>query len=39
MTAQEIEGALKKTEEHMKGTTSRYAQSLLERKAELAQKS
>ncbi len=39
MTAEEIDAALKKTEEHMKGLTSRYARALLERKAELAGKS
>ena len=38
MTLQEINDALKKTEEHMKGNTSQYAQALLARKAELEAK-
>lgn len=38
MSAQEIESALKKTEEHMKGTTSKYAKALIARKEELASK-
>lgn len=31
----EVEAALKKTEENMKGLTSKYALALLDRKAEL----
>lgn len=38
MTSAEIDEALKKTEEHMKGLTSRYAKALLEQKAVLASK-
>ncbi|MCB1326961.1 MAG: hypothetical protein H7A21_20370 [Spirochaetales bacterium] len=36
MTLAEVETALKKTEEHMQGLSSRYAQALLARKAELS---
>ncbi len=36
MTLSEVEEALKKTEEHMKGNTSKYAQALLSRKEELS---
>ena len=36
MTSDEIEAALKKSDEHMKATNSRYYQSLLARKKELA---
>ena len=36
MTASELEAALKKTEEHMKGHTSRYAKALLARQAHLS---
>lgn len=35
MTLEEIEEALKKTQEHMKNLNSKYAQHLLERKKEL----
>lgn len=35
MTPAEIDAALKKTEEHMKGMTSQYARALQARKAEL----
>lgn len=35
MSLQEVNDALKKTEEHMKGTTSQYARALLARKSEL----
>ena len=38
MTLSEIESALKKTEEHMKGLNSKYAKSLLTRKSELSSK-
>lgn len=36
MTLSEVESALKKSEEHMKGLNSKYAKSLLTRKAELS---
>ena len=36
MTLQEVETALKKTEEQMGGLTSKYAQALLSRKETLA---
>jgi hypothetical protein len=35
MSLQEVNDAIKKTEEHMKGHTSQYAQALLARKAQL----
>ena len=38
MTLSEIESALKKTEEHMKGLDSKYAKTLLSRKTELSSK-
>lgn len=38
MSLQEVTDALKKTEEHMKGDTSQYAQALIARKAELESK-
>jgi len=38
MTLQEVEAALKKTTEHMKGLSSSYAKALQERKAELSRK-
>ncbi|HBS05884.1 MAG TPA: hypothetical protein DEA96_13020 [Leptospiraceae bacterium] len=38
MTLQEINDAIKKTQEHMKGDTSQYAQALNARKAELEAK-
>jgi hypothetical protein len=38
MTAQEVEAALKKTQEHMKGTTSKYARELMARQALLKAK-
>lgn len=38
MTAQEVDAALKKTQEHMKGTTSKYARELLARQALLKAK-
>lgn len=38
MTPAELEAALKKTEEHMKGLTSKYARALMDRKVELAAK-
>ena len=38
MSLQEINDALKKTEEHMKGNPSQYARALLARKAELEAK-
>lgn len=38
MTLAEVESALKKSEEHMKGHTSQYARKLLERKEILSAK-
>ena len=38
MTLPEVESALKKTEEHMKSLDSKYAKSLLARKADLSSK-
>jgi len=38
MSLAEVTAALKKTEEHMKGHTSKYAQALLARKTELESK-
>jgi len=38
MTLQEVETALKKAQEHMKGLTSQYARALLARKEELSSK-
>lgn len=38
MTAAEIDAALKKSEEHMKGLTSKHARALTQRKKELAAK-
>lgn len=38
MSLQEVEAALKKTQEHMKGTTSKYAKELLARQAALKNK-
>lgn len=38
MSAQELEAALKKTEENMHGLSSKYARALLARKSELARK-
>lgn len=38
MNLAEVEAALKKTEEHMKGHTSQYAQKLLVRKEILSAK-
>ncbi len=35
MSLSEVESALKKSEEHMKGTDSKYAQALLSRKSQL----
>lgn len=35
MSLEEIKGAIKKTEEHMKGLNSKYALALLARKSEL----
>lgn len=36
MSLSEVNDALKKTEEHMKGQTSKYAQALLARKEQLS---
>ncbi len=38
MNLAEVNEALKKTEEHMKSLTSKYAQALLSRKEELSSK-
>ncbi|MDH5654687.1 MAG: hypothetical protein OEZ34_02190 [Spirochaetia bacterium] len=38
MSLSEVDSAIKKTEEHMKGLESKYAKSLLARKAELSSK-
>lgn len=38
MSLSEVESALKKTEEHMKGLTSQYARKLLARKEILSAK-
>jgi len=38
MSLAEVDAALKKTEEHMKGLGSAYALALLERKADLQKK-
>ncbi len=37
MTLEEIEDALKKTQEHMKNLQNKYAQHLLKRKKELTE--
>lgn len=38
MTLQEVEGAIKKTQEHMKGLNSKYAKELVARQSELKAK-
>jgi hypothetical protein len=38
MSVQELDAALKKTEETMKGLTSKYAKALISRKKELQSK-
>jgi hypothetical protein len=36
MTLSEVESALKKTEEHMKGLNSKYSKALISRKTDLS---